>query len=221
MAISLGQGKKLPLAPLFLGQLYKHLDLLAEDEVQGLSRFCVETYLSTSFLQVFLWQHFKGYAPIPANLNVVQKYLSDFDLSRVSLPLCCRWYYKKPSGRSLSACLDDPEGFCSLPYADTDRLYSSNILRRPGSDKIEEIPVVDENSNVDLCFLDFYFTVTRVRESPHIPIVIPERRSCHIANRASVISFESGATEEVSHSNKATTQDGSEIVGDPNNKSAS
>ncbi|GMN59597.1 hypothetical protein TIFTF001_028695 [Ficus carica] len=175
MAISLGQGKKLPLAPLFLGQLYKHLDLLAEDELLGLSRFRVETYLSTSFLQVFLWQHFKGYAPIPATLNVVQENLSDFDLSRVSLPLCCRWYYKKPSGRSLSACSDDPEGFCSLPYADTDRLYSSNILRK--------------------------------KEST-LPIVIPERRCRRIANRASAISFESGATDEVSHSNKATTQDG-------------
>ncbi|GMN59933.1 hypothetical protein TIFTF001_029026 [Ficus carica] len=94
MAISLAQGKKLSVAPLFLGQLYRNLDLLPKDEVLGLGRFYVETYLSA-----------------------VRECLSDFDLSGVSLPLCSRLYLLQEAIHVGFHCLRQAPAITSLKVA--------------------------------------------------------------------------------------------------------
>ncbi|GMN21751.1 hypothetical protein TIFTF001_040103 [Ficus carica] len=220
------------------------------------------------FLQVFLWQHFNGYAPIPATVNVVQDYLSDFDMSGMPISLCCRWYYK---------------------------IVLFKILRWLGSNKIKEVPVVDKNGDKYIYYRPFrvhrQFGLTKtmpfvvdveaeknvsqasqgsiavflfissmvikrivVGNVPSIkapadkaqssPAVkgkcapasssssAPKIKKAHsniseksksgrIANLANANSSKLRALDEVSGSNKATTQDGSDIFSDPNNRSAS
>ncbi|XP_026410395.1 uncharacterized protein LOC113305589 [Papaver somniferum] len=65
-AIRLAQGVVLPLGRLFLGSLYFHLDSLVADMYASNGYKKVESHIHVAFLQAFLWEHFKGYAPVTA-----------------------------------------------------------------------------------------------------------------------------------------------------------
>lgn len=69
MAIAITWGERLPLAPLVLGQFYKQLELVSEDEVTGAGCCGIEMWLSTNLLEVFMGEKFRGYAPKLVSLD--------------------------------------------------------------------------------------------------------------------------------------------------------
>ncbi|XP_026428518.1 uncharacterized protein LOC113324414 [Papaver somniferum] len=64
--INLAKGVVLPLGSLFLGSLYSYLDALAADIHTSNGYKKVESHIHIALLKACLWEHFKGYAPIPA-----------------------------------------------------------------------------------------------------------------------------------------------------------
>lgn len=64
-AIKLGKGVALPIGSLFLASLYIHLDRLATDMYVSNGYMKVDSYVHVAFLQAWLWEHFKNYAPNP------------------------------------------------------------------------------------------------------------------------------------------------------------
>ena len=69
LAIKLARGQSFPLAPYFLGTLYSHLDHFTLDLQRSWGRFQVETFIPVAFFQMWLWEHFRNYAPVPRVLN--------------------------------------------------------------------------------------------------------------------------------------------------------
>uniref|UniRef100_A0A2N9GJG1 Aminotransferase-like plant mobile domain-containing protein n=1 Tax=Fagus sylvatica TaxID=28930 RepID=A0A2N9GJG1_FAGSY len=61
LAIKISSGNCFPLAPMFLGHLYTHLDLLHADELVGASYCVVASVINMSLLQACLWEHLKEY----------------------------------------------------------------------------------------------------------------------------------------------------------------
>lgn len=74
MATLVSRGVTYPLAPMFLGGLYRHLDVLvynlrrANDET-----FTVHSLVPTAFLQVWIWAHFRGCCPKLKKLDAVRE----------------------------------------------------------------------------------------------------------------------------------------------------
>ena len=61
LAIKISYGNCFPFAPMFLGHLYTHLDLLHVDELVGASCRVVASMINMSLLQACLWEHLKEY----------------------------------------------------------------------------------------------------------------------------------------------------------------
>jgi hypothetical protein len=61
LAIKISSGNCFPLALMFLGHLYTHLDLLHADELVGASCRVVASVINMSLLQACLWEHLKEY----------------------------------------------------------------------------------------------------------------------------------------------------------------
>ncbi|XP_059638711.1 uncharacterized protein LOC132280983, partial [Cornus florida] len=68
LAVKLANGVKVAFAPLFLGTLYHWLNMVWEDMGRSVRRYVHCSYTSTIFLQLFLYERFQSYAPIPADL---------------------------------------------------------------------------------------------------------------------------------------------------------
>lgn len=96
LAVMLATGARLPLAPLFLGHLYRMLDLISNDEKDGAGRYGVDSLVSSVFLQVFIWERFKDSAVEPTAPEFVQQ-LEEVrkNFSLIGFPLCSRWFRKK------------------------------------------------------------------------------------------------------------------------------
>ncbi|KAK9932284.1 hypothetical protein M0R45_019527 [Rubus argutus] len=73
LAVVLATGARLPLAPLFLGHFYKRLDLISSDEKDGAGHYGVASSACSAFLQVFLWERFKGLAAEPTTPKSLNK----------------------------------------------------------------------------------------------------------------------------------------------------
>ncbi|CAL9022295.1 unnamed protein product [Prunus brigantina] len=67
LALAIARGSMIPLAPMFLGHLYRLLDQIQFLEKGPAGTMVVETFANSSFLQIFLWEHFKGIevSPLP------------------------------------------------------------------------------------------------------------------------------------------------------------
>ena len=114
LAVKLARGQSFPLTPYFLRTLYSHLDYFTLDLQRSQGRFQVETFVPVAFLQIWLWEHFRNYAP-------VSKVLSSY---RINLPspqgLPHSWCWNKvavSSNRFLSKVLDDPTDWTARPYS--------------------------------------------------------------------------------------------------------
>ena len=59
----------LPLAPYFLGTLYSYLDHFTLNLQHSWGIFQVKTFVFVAFLQTWLWEHFRSYAPVPKALS--------------------------------------------------------------------------------------------------------------------------------------------------------
>ena len=60
--------RSVALGPLFLGTLYQRLDMLQHNMTRSFSRYEVSTYLSTYFLEMFIFERFPKCAPKPNKL---------------------------------------------------------------------------------------------------------------------------------------------------------
>ncbi|KAF2383810.1 hypothetical protein BSN84_16915, partial [Acinetobacter baylyi] len=67
LGLAIARGSMIPLAPMFLGHLYRLLDQIQFLEKGTVGTMAVETFANSSFLQIFLWERFKGIevSPLP------------------------------------------------------------------------------------------------------------------------------------------------------------
>ena len=113
LVIKLARGQSFPLAPYFLGTLYSHLNHFTLDLQRSWGRFQVETFVPVAFLQIWLWEHFRNYAPVPSVLNFYKTSLP----SPQGLPRSWHWNKVAVSSNSfLSKVLDDPTNWIARPY---------------------------------------------------------------------------------------------------------
>ncbi|GFZ00992.1 hypothetical protein Acr_14g0006270 [Actinidia rufa] len=73
-ATLLAHGRRMALDPLFLGTLFRRLDLIYDCQLWSQVRCDVVTYLDTPFLQMFVFELFPNIAPTP---NVFTEFLED------------------------------------------------------------------------------------------------------------------------------------------------
>ncbi|KAG5523152.1 hypothetical protein RHGRI_035090 [Rhododendron griersonianum] len=65
LAAILASGESVPLAPLFLGTLFKRLDMLHDAARRSCGRYDLPIYVATNFLHMFLFERFPKVAPEP------------------------------------------------------------------------------------------------------------------------------------------------------------
>lgn len=70
LAIRLGKGEKIALAPIFLGLFYR-LDEHVHSLVRSMGSYTVASYKQTAFLQLFHCERFKSYDPQPSTFEVI------------------------------------------------------------------------------------------------------------------------------------------------------
>ncbi|XP_059670027.1 uncharacterized protein LOC132315693 [Cornus florida] len=110
LAAVLSRGRTLPLAPMFLGTLYYRLDMLKQDCARSLGRYEVTTYVSCSFLTLFLFERFPSYAPPPKTFCEKDENGKTRSLSRA-----LRWT-NLTTPCKLGDYIDGFENFCARPY---------------------------------------------------------------------------------------------------------
>ena len=59
LAVALASGRHFPLAPLFLGQFYRMMDYIVEDELESCGRWGIYMLINTNFLQIFICERFE------------------------------------------------------------------------------------------------------------------------------------------------------------------
>ncbi|XP_059627519.1 uncharacterized protein LOC132270357 [Cornus florida] len=69
IAVKIASGVVIPLGPLFLGILYHRLDMIAENSARSVGRYPMVSYVATGFLQMYLYERFPAYGPIPLELS--------------------------------------------------------------------------------------------------------------------------------------------------------
>ena len=69
LVVKLVKGHSFPLASYFLGTLYSHLVHFTLDLQLSWGRFQVDTFVPVAVLQIWLWKHFRNYAPVPKALS--------------------------------------------------------------------------------------------------------------------------------------------------------
>ncbi|GAV86526.1 PMD domain-containing protein [Cephalotus follicularis] len=70
LVIKIANGQRFPLAHLFVGSLFKRLDLYKKSMEASLGCNSVLCFVDIISLRVFLWDHYKGYAPKVVNRKV-------------------------------------------------------------------------------------------------------------------------------------------------------
>ncbi|XP_059670029.1 uncharacterized protein LOC132315695 [Cornus florida] len=108
LAAALSRGCALPLAPMFLGTLYYRLDMLKRDWARSLGRYEVTTFVSCSFLTLFLYKRFPNYAPKTLCEKAGNGHSQDY-----SHPM---WWAYLMTSSYLSDYIDEFENFCARPY---------------------------------------------------------------------------------------------------------
>ncbi|KAF5933453.1 hypothetical protein HYC85_029624 [Camellia sinensis] len=130
LAVRLFRGDRIPLAPLFLGNLYYRLDLLHRDMVRSVGRYEPVSFIHSQFLLCFFFERFPKFAPAPTvfEAEVLREIVDkdgipvlDTDGSRTFgkaksyQPLITRWS-RTISTLSLNTLVDDPRRFVARPY---------------------------------------------------------------------------------------------------------
>ncbi|XP_024190029.1 uncharacterized protein LOC112193995 [Rosa chinensis] len=126
LAIAIAAGSRFPLGPMFLGHVYRMLDHIVADELESVGRCGVTTLVSTTFLQVFIWERFKGLKMEPLTMSLsLELYNNDKEGSKQAqteylppvLPLLCRWFKRRQDKTVFSpSMLDNVNNFIWQPY---------------------------------------------------------------------------------------------------------
>ncbi|MED6117628.1 hypothetical protein PIB30_111666, partial [Stylosanthes scabra] len=123
LACVIAQGRRVPLAPLYLGGLYARLDHFSEQLKIAHGRFPVLAYIDEIFLQLFLFEHFPRFAPIRKLPTILP--------DKKASPRAWSWGSAYPS-RCLEEVIDLEENFSFRPYTSSPgashlhHFYSSN-----------------------------------------------------------------------------------------------
>jgi hypothetical protein len=142
MAILIARGRTIPLAALYLGSLYNQLDVLANDEVSSAGNYSIDVPAFVSnFLQLFMFERFKGYGPVPHNPASVRKVVGLQVYEKVSrkaidLPLYLRWSNRK-SSNDISKFLDFESSFVFRPFAPTNFIQPVSMMSGIGTELVE------------------------------------------------------------------------------------
>ncbi|PQQ07626.1 uncharacterized protein Pyn_10136 [Prunus yedoensis var. nudiflora] len=102
----------------------------------------VETLLNSSFLQVFLWERFKGVEVSPLPYSKAKQSVDSDDGSYVPkrLPLICRWSRRmQRKGQNFLELLDNVESFIFRPYCALSEGFK-HIPFYADSDDLIEVP---------------------------------------------------------------------------------
>ncbi|CAL8168094.1 unnamed protein product [Prunus armeniaca] len=119
LALAIARGSMIPLAPMFLGHLCRLLDQIQFLEKGEAGTMAVETFANSSFLQIFLWERFKGIEVSPLPYSKAESLVASDENSYMpgSLPLICRWSRRmQRKGQNFLELLDDVEKFIFRPY---------------------------------------------------------------------------------------------------------
>ncbi|CAL2234053.1 unnamed protein product [Prunus armeniaca] len=131
LALAIARGSMIPLAPMFLGHLYRLLDQIQFLEKGAAGTMAVETFVNSSFLQIFLWERFKGIEVSPLPYSKAESLVASDEDSYVpgSLPLICRWFRRmQRKGQNFLELLDDVEQFIFRPYCASSEGFKSMPL---------------------------------------------------------------------------------------------
>ncbi|PQM33573.1 uncharacterized protein Pyn_21502 [Prunus yedoensis var. nudiflora] len=119
LALAIARGDAIPLAPMFLGHLYRLLDQTQLLEKNASGTMGVETFLNYGFLQVFLWEHFKGLDvhSLSHSYAIERADWGKGSYMPENLPLVCRWFKRmQQKGQDFLKLLDSIENFVFCPY---------------------------------------------------------------------------------------------------------
>ncbi|CAL2233352.1 unnamed protein product [Prunus armeniaca] len=131
LALAIARGSMIPLAPMFLGHLYRLLDQIQFLEKGAAGTMAVETFVNSSFLQIFLWERFKGIEVSPLPYSKAESLVASDENSYMpgSLPLICRWFRRmQRKGQNFLELLDDVEQFIFRPYCASSEGFRSMPL---------------------------------------------------------------------------------------------
>ncbi|CAL9006442.1 unnamed protein product [Prunus brigantina] len=131
LALVIARGSMIPLAPMFLGHLYRLLDQVQFLEKEAAGTMAVETFANSSFLQIFLWERFKGIEVSPLPYSKAESLVAPDENSYVpgGLPRICRWFRRmQRKGQNFLELLDDVEKFIFRPYCVLSEGFSSAPL---------------------------------------------------------------------------------------------
>ncbi|KAL6284597.1 hypothetical protein ACE6H2_015526 [Prunus campanulata] len=144
LALVIARGDSIPLAPMFLGHLYRLLDQCQILEKNAEGTMGVETLLNSGFLQVFLWEHLKGLdvCPFPYSRAMQSVDLGNGSFMPDSLPLVCRWFKRmQRKGHNFLGLLDDIKYFIFRPYGTSAETFTFVPFYADVDDTIE-VPTV-------------------------------------------------------------------------------
>ncbi|PQQ03684.1 uncharacterized protein Pyn_40620 [Prunus yedoensis var. nudiflora] len=125
---------------MFLGHLYCLLDQVQFLEKGAAGTMAVETLLNSSFLQVFLWERFKGIEVSPLPYSKVKESADSDGGAYVpeKFPLICRWFRRmQRKGQNFLELLDNVESFTFRPYCALSEGFSHVPLYADSDDLIE------------------------------------------------------------------------------------
>ncbi|KAL6279072.1 hypothetical protein ACE6H2_015953 [Prunus campanulata] len=124
LALAIARGDMIPLAPMFLGYLYRLLDQVHLLEKGAAGTMAVESFLNSGFLQVFLWEHINGLdvCPSPYSQAKLLVRASDGSYMPDMPPLISRWFRRRQrKGQNFLELLDDIQHFVFRPYTEVPR----------------------------------------------------------------------------------------------------
>uniref|UniRef100_A0A2N9FUN5 Aminotransferase-like plant mobile domain-containing protein n=1 Tax=Fagus sylvatica TaxID=28930 RepID=A0A2N9FUN5_FAGSY len=132
LAIKISSGNCFPLAPMFLGHLYTHLDLFHADELVGASCRVVASVINMSLLQACLGEHLNKYKSkcrklkdVAAKFEKMSSIIADKCVGlRQGFPIIFKWSGAKGLAGLMDS-LDKGTGFTWRPYSNLGSGFAS------------------------------------------------------------------------------------------------
>ncbi|XP_008229292.1 PREDICTED: uncharacterized protein LOC103328662 [Prunus mume] len=147
LALAIARGDTIPLAPMFLGHLYRLLNQTQLLEKSTSGTMGMETLLNSGFLQVFLWELLKGLDVHSLPHSHAMK-LADWGKGSYmleSIPLVCRWFKRmQRKGQNFLKLLDKVENFVFRPYGTSAETFTFVPFYADVSDTVEVLVAMSQ-----------------------------------------------------------------------------
>ncbi|CAL2256985.1 unnamed protein product [Prunus armeniaca] len=141
LALAIARGDTIPLAPMFLGHLYRLLNQTQLLQKSASGTMGVETLLNSGFLQVFLWERFRGLEVHSLPHSHAMK-MADWGRGSYmpeSLPLVCRWFKRmQRKGQDFLKFLDNVENFVFRLYGTSAETFTFVPFYADVNDTVED-----------------------------------------------------------------------------------